>query len=315
MALNPILEVLHTPELVALILSHLDAYTLLLTAPLVSSTWHRTILTTPVLQEKLFFRPSLTPQPLAINHILRAAFPAHFQSTHVCFGAPLFRNQPWAKNPDAFKRKEASWRKMLLWNGGDPEKMKKVKVVSTVQQMSGFYGQTAYLEFEEGLRMGTVWDITRNACQWDEKGQCAMKWDYHLLPGKENVELAVGIGGELPRTSFLERMRGFLGGRRRPFETRYLELGNRVESSGGVEKEERGVLEIWLSTYMTCVGRDIFDPPPPGLGEEFKSEGYERVELEYGDVVDMPEPLNGAAFRAVALRRRNRIFRIHICCF
>lgn len=150
MARNRILEVLGTPELVALILNNLPIHDLLFNAPLVSPTWHQTILTTPALQEALFFKPSLSPKPIEINPFLKDAFPAYFQLSWQYFGVPDLRGLPWDRHPEIFRRKEASWRRMLLWNGGGLEKMRMIRVMSSVQQMSGTYARTGYLTVPEG---------------------------------------------------------------------------------------------------------------------------------------------------------------------
>lgn len=183
---------------------------------------------------------------------------------------------------------------MLLWNGGDPEKMRKVKVVSSVQQMSGTHRRTGYLEFPEGVRMGVVWDLTRQSCQSDEKGQFGLRWrnDVWYQMDKGNVYIEKEIVCGRPRNGglrLLAKVRGVFRrerGERRPVQTMYVQLGNRVEA-----EEEKEVVEIWLSTWMSCEGRDLGATEPKGLGEEFTSEGYERVKVEYGEPIRIPDSL------------------------
>ena len=195
---------------------------------------------------------------------------------------------------------------MLLWNGGDPEKMKRVKVASSVQQMSGTYGHTGYLECEEGIRMGTIWDLTRASCETEEKGQFAMKWRDDVSPKiglSCYLELA-RVNGPAPRVSFLNRVRSRLSHRehRIPIQTLYVDLRTKL-----VGEEEKDVLEIWLSTWLGCEGKDIFASPPKGLGEEFHSEGYQKVVVEFGDAVRIPDLVafggSAATFRQPARRR------------
>ena len=175
--------------------------------------------------------------------------------------------------------------------------MRKVKVVIKPQQKNGFHAWKGYVECEEGVRMGTVWDFTTTVCRWEETGMCEMKWNSALLPGmdKGTVELHMGIRRQPARLSLLRRMMGVLGVKRRPVETRVVELGNRVETEGN-EEGEREVLEICLSEYVTGEGRDRYDRPRSRLGVDFKSEGYEMVEMKFGELVKMPDPFNAAAF-------------------
>jgi hypothetical protein len=307
MARNPTLAALSTPELVALILIHLPPHDLLLNAPLVSPTWHQTILTTPVLQEALFFRLSLNPTPITINPFLAPAFPTHFQPSYRYCGSPEIRNLPWSRNAKAFKRHDASWRKMLLWNGGDQEKMKRVKVTSSVQHMSGTYRCTGYLEYEEGMRMGMIWDLTRASCETEEKGQFAMKWREDVFPnmGRSCYLEPARVNGPAPRVSFLNRVRRRLTHREHgiPIQSLNVELRTKL-----VGEEEKDVLEICLSTWMSCEGRDIFASPPKGLGEEFHGELYQNVVVEFRDTVRIPDSVafggSAAAFRQQARRRR-----------
>ncbi|KAF8181147.1 hypothetical protein K438DRAFT_1415641, partial [Mycena galopus ATCC 62051] len=106
-----------TPELLELTLSHLPMRHLLITAPLVSKTW-QAITLTPTPQRALFFLPDLTSEPIQ-NPLLAQIFPPFFihggQSRSSWPGhASSIMSMSWSKAPDAFKRKEASWRRMLV---------------------------------------------------------------------------------------------------------------------------------------------------------------------------------------------------------
>jgi hypothetical protein len=276
MASNPISEVLNTTELLTLVLSHLDPHSLLLNAPLVSRAWHHIISNTPLLQEALFFRPSPSPH-LTLNPLLGAAFPGYFPVYTECH--PDLWNEPWLRNPEAFRRKEASWRKMLIWKGGALERMRKIKVISTIGTMEGYFAQTAYLEREEGVRMGVLWDLPHTPYSTEEE-YCGfyLNWNTDLLPRRYYDE-----DEPVLEDSVIDRMRWMFRGAGVPVERREVESGNRVEG------EEGHLFEIGFSVsgYMLCFGRDICAQPTRVVGEGFCSEAYEKVELEWGEVVEV----------------------------
>ncbi|OBT90802.1 hypothetical protein VE02_00660 [Pseudogymnoascus sp. 03VT05] len=74
--------VLSIPELLQSILTHLPVPELLLAAPLVSRTWQHAILSSPLLQQQLYFAPAPITTPRTINPLLAAKFPALFDSPH-----------------------------------------------------------------------------------------------------------------------------------------------------------------------------------------------------------------------------------------
>ncbi|PYI02956.1 hypothetical protein BO78DRAFT_452877 [Aspergillus sclerotiicarbonarius CBS 121057] len=125
-----------TPDLLLLILPHLDPRTLL-TSQRVCRLWAMTIQTTRSLQEALFFLPvdttQLQPQPslttpnttttkttrsethLTLNPLLQTTFPSFFPSstsTSTSTPNPLNAILPTLQNPPSL-RPEASWRRML----------------------------------------------------------------------------------------------------------------------------------------------------------------------------------------------------------
>lgn len=133
---------LDTPELLELILSYLPIDRLLL-AQRISRGWHTLISNSPMLQALLYFRaPTTTSSPSShtINPLLQSAFPFMFNPKLVLhddlvtdwdlrFGhladppkpAPSMQEKPavflyssFVLNEVAWRRKEASWRKMLI---------------------------------------------------------------------------------------------------------------------------------------------------------------------------------------------------------
>ncbi|KAF7341836.1 F-box domain protein [Mycena sanguinolenta] len=144
-------DILATPELLELILAQLPMRDLLVTAPLVSKTWRATTLV-PALQRALFFLPSASSNSEPIqNLLLAAAFPTFFASHAGACYARTFMVMPWNKAPDAFKRPEASWRRMLLTQPP-------VRGMAITQTYSPRV-RRAMLRDPEGLRMGVLYDL------------------------------------------------------------------------------------------------------------------------------------------------------------
>ncbi|KAJ6464468.1 hypothetical protein C8R45DRAFT_799919, partial [Mycena sanguinolenta] len=113
-------QVISTPELVELTLSHLPIRELLVTAPLVCKTW-RALTLTPALQRALFFEPDSSYRAERIrNPLLTEMFAPFFSAEEpstnywVRPNARDIRSMPWSKAPGAFNRPEASWRRMLV---------------------------------------------------------------------------------------------------------------------------------------------------------------------------------------------------------
>ncbi|KAK7039740.1 putative f-box domain protein [Favolaschia claudopus] len=113
--------VISLPELLELVLSHLPMRDLLCSAPLVSKTWQATT-RTPLLQRILFFEPDPSADP-ALNPLLAHTFSPFFarlenmentRAYHWPGRTASIMGMPWAKNPDAFRRAGASWRRMLV---------------------------------------------------------------------------------------------------------------------------------------------------------------------------------------------------------
>ena len=133
--------VLHTPELLELVLFHLDFKTRLISAPRVCKFWLETLNTSPLLQKASFFQPEKPSSPEEkprLNPLLVEAFGEIFFNTGPekppARRAECFWKLPWSpqallklKAPTgsilsveptcrqkAFTRAGASWRKMLV---------------------------------------------------------------------------------------------------------------------------------------------------------------------------------------------------------
>ncbi|KAJ6506831.1 hypothetical protein C8R45DRAFT_512263 [Mycena sanguinolenta] len=147
-------SVLATPELLELILSQLPMRDLLVTAIRISKTWHATTLT-PSLQRALFFLPSSSSSDSEHiqNPLLAEAFPRFFAARLMpcCARTLIDQEMPWGKASDAFKRAEASWRRMLL--------TQPPVLAMEMKQTHSLRVRHAILRYPEGLRMGVLYDL------------------------------------------------------------------------------------------------------------------------------------------------------------
>ncbi|KAJ7227784.1 hypothetical protein C8J57DRAFT_1388566 [Mycena rebaudengoi] len=120
--------VISTPELLELTLSHMPMRDLLVTAPLVCKMWQEIILhqpfdkyadVAPSLQRALFFQADPISEPVQ-SPLLVEMFPPFFAAEGPDRwswpgDADTIMSMQWSKAPKAFKRKEASWRCMLVY--------------------------------------------------------------------------------------------------------------------------------------------------------------------------------------------------------
>ncbi|KAJ7304870.1 hypothetical protein DFH08DRAFT_671386, partial [Mycena albidolilacea] len=151
-------NVISTPELLELILSRLPMRNLLVTVPLVSKTW-QALTRTPALQRTLFFRPDLSFEP-AINPLLVMLFPPFFSGEKMRRwswpDAEAIQSMPWAKAPEVFKRREASWRRLLVIQPPAPEMI----VTEHCHARHGHFERSGVLD-DPCLRMGVLYDLVR----------------------------------------------------------------------------------------------------------------------------------------------------------
>ncbi|KAF8148537.1 hypothetical protein K438DRAFT_1763797 [Mycena galopus ATCC 62051] len=158
--------VMSLPELLERTLEKLPMRDLLVTAPLVSRTW-RAITFTPALQRVLFFQPAPSSSMERVqNTLLAEVFPAFFAPESSCWSWPnakTLQSMPWSKAPDAFRRPEASWRRMLVTQ----PPVHRLLVTETARGVrpNGPHStreRRAVLDLnpsEPGLRMGVLYDV------------------------------------------------------------------------------------------------------------------------------------------------------------
>lgn len=120
--------VLYNPELLENIMMYLPERHLLAYAQRVSRLWHSLVNLSPTLQQKLYFQP-ITPSNSnghAINSVVNPILDELFAPWFRSFGRNTlstsitlfdFRNMDWNSSllkREAYRRKEASWRRMLV---------------------------------------------------------------------------------------------------------------------------------------------------------------------------------------------------------
>ncbi|KAF8215238.1 hypothetical protein K438DRAFT_2008648 [Mycena galopus ATCC 62051] len=152
--------VMSAPDLLELILSRLSMCDLLTTAPLVSKMW-QALTFTPALQRALFLQPDHSYGAERVqNPLLVKNFPPFFTPEARDFSsrsnATSIKSMPWSQAPDAFKRPEAGWRRMLVTQ----PPVQKIVISETCQGSSGDSERRGVLENQQ-LRMETLFDITQ----------------------------------------------------------------------------------------------------------------------------------------------------------
>ncbi|KAK7049186.1 F-box domain protein [Favolaschia claudopus] len=149
--------VIATPELLEHTISYLPLRDLLVTVPLVSTTWHA-ITQTPNIQQALFFEPDPSASERILNPLLVELFPPFFteyeKNRFSWPTAKTIKSLPESGPFAAFRRPEASWRRMLV--SQPPPQTMLIKQKS--HGMRGDSKRTAVLH-DLSLRMGTLYSL------------------------------------------------------------------------------------------------------------------------------------------------------------
>jgi hypothetical protein len=152
---SAIQTVLTTPKLLSHILSLLPIKDLLSSAQCVNRTWNNVIETTTPLQAALFLTSSSSTTPRILNSLLKTNWPQWFQAPSSFNkkrprpAASDFYILKWAQRPSAFRRREASWRKMLVVSGG-PE-ITGLKVTLRTQSWLGWQESQSMVLCSDGF--------------------------------------------------------------------------------------------------------------------------------------------------------------------
>jgi hypothetical protein len=180
------------PEILEAILFELPLRDLLVHAQLVSHTWKTTIQSSTVLQQHLFFLPAQpstsTSFPIIkFNPLLHSSFPPWFEdNTHNRYNRGAeFKKLDWNSTPKkrvAYARKEASWRNMLLCQ----PPVHVLSIEKNWYSMGGKKRQEVSIHFEDGARMGLVYDRAYEAVRRPISA-FSMNWD----GGKEDAVILI----------------------------------------------------------------------------------------------------------------------------
>ncbi|KAJ7187339.1 hypothetical protein C8R46DRAFT_288082 [Mycena filopes] len=148
------------PELLELILAQLPMRDLLVVAPRVSKTWNAVTLT-PTLQRAVFLRPdptALSTSPV-LNPLLMEIFSPFFAPKGSHPSAESITSMQWAGAPEAFRRVDASWRRMLVTQ----PPVQTLLVRDGCRARGEDFRREATVQCDDasapGLRMGALYDI------------------------------------------------------------------------------------------------------------------------------------------------------------
>jgi len=288
-------SVVATPKFLSLILSFLEIRDLLVSAQLVNRNWNSIVATTVSLQIALFFKPSESTTARILNPLLKEIFPPWFESpasysgTHPRNTALSFQQLSWAQRAPVFQRGEASWRKMLVVSGG--VEVRNLRVIWLTQSMLGWQECRGMLACDDGLRMGVLWDLTKDFCVSHRNASFMMNWPEDLF----SCERHQREPGE--ESSWKERFQKMFRWKRRGRYGSGLSARSWILSAvqeDAVSDDKRGgsseehVLELVLTSAILCEPRG-WDMPPV-LGQEFQSQAYQKVSIEYADSKPCPGP-------------------------
>jgi hypothetical protein len=174
---------LSTPEILHLILAELPMRCLLTIAQRVCRGWRDTINDSPTIQQQLFFRPipdtTKRNPKYQLNPVLQEAFPPWFEPQRFplqnfnAAAARVFDGLPVDLHRDAFLRKGASWRHMLVQQPPALELgiLDIYRRFDTLERTKKW----AYFEDDGGLRMGPLYDLVQ-AWVGTPKHFCQLVW-------------------------------------------------------------------------------------------------------------------------------------------
>ena len=284
--------VLKDQNLLSRILSFLDIRTLICSGQRISKLWREVIATTPSLQEALFFTSPPSNSPRLLNPLLAELWPLWFRSPS-SFNkrrprpkASDFRSLKWLQSPSAFRSRNASWRKMLVISGGT--QITALKVTLFTQSWLGSEESHGVFSCPDGLRMGALWDLTKDWCMFDDQATFMLNWDEDLFSdGRGKVQFnpkPVENGGWKSKIRKIfpgkESKKGFANMSLKSTSSSNGRSDYAFSDDGTLDGSEERFVELILSYSV-----DTQDPEfigPPVLGQEFQSEGYEKVSISYG---------------------------------
>lgn len=293
--------VLNDSKLLPRILSFLDIRTLLISGQRSCRFWREVIATTPHLQESLFFKFPPSAAPRLLNPLLRELWPLWFKSPS-SFNkrrprpkASDFRFLKWTQRPSAFRRRDASWRKMLVVSGG--AHVTALRVTLLTQSWLGLEESQGVFLCPDGLRMGTLWDLTKDWCMYDEQATFMMNWDEGLisagiLNGTRRLD---PVSKPQDGGRWKHKLRKILSSKpaNKGFADKSLKSSSSSTARSVYAYSEDGSLDGADDQFVELIlsySIDNQDPDfngPPALGLEFQSEAYQKVEIIYGKEIQI----------------------------
>ncbi|KAH7407339.1 hypothetical protein BKA64DRAFT_412782 [Cadophora sp. MPI-SDFR-AT-0126] len=247
-------QVLSLPELTAAIIIQLPLNDILINAQRVNRSWKAAVDSLPV-QQALYFAalPSDCGLKPAFNPLLAEKFPHWFKPTERRGSGRgkrgwQFEELEWGssvKKCAAYARKDASWRRMLPVQ--PPATIFEVRQAEHYQ--TGSYQKVGQIDLKDGVRMGTLYDWAQKTVATPISG-FQMKW--HMAPPSEDAKLSFAMPAD------------------------------DIETHEELERRKRGegLPKVTMRTSYTmqcCIGMG------PDVGPEFVSEGYEDLNLSWGE--------------------------------
>jgi hypothetical protein len=175
---------------------------------------------------------------------------------------------------------------MLVISGGT--QITALKVTLFTQSWLGSEESHGVFCCPDGLRMGALWDLTKDWCMFDEEATFMLNWDEDLFSGgRGRVQCdskPVENGGWKSKIRKIfpgkEAKKGFVDVSVKSTSSSTSQSVSAFSDDGTLDGSEERFVELILSYSV-----DTQDPEfnrPPVLGQEFQSEGYEKVSISYG---------------------------------
>ncbi len=181
------------PEVLEIILLKLPLQNLLVNAQRVNRLFHDLIASSGPLQQALFFRPTqnISPGHSHINPLLQKKFPPWFEDkwlmprTFRLSDHKHFWRLDWKSSEqraEAYARKEASWRRMLVAQPPVQDLIVKMRT----EAMEGPSQSRGELKFEDGIRMGLFYDLVQDFVEHQPVTYFVIQW--YLPPVFQDID-------------------------------------------------------------------------------------------------------------------------------
>lgn len=199
---------LSVPEVLEIILLQLPLKDLLVNGQRVNRLFHDVITSSRSLQQALFFRPIRDASTMKVrtNPLLRKKFPPWFENkwlmsrTFVLSDHKHFWRLDWnssKERAEAYARKEASWRRMLVAQPPVQDLIVKMRA----EAMGGPSQSKGELRLEDGLCMGLFYDLVQDFVEHQPVTYFFIRW--YLPPVFEDTDGDMTVNGDADSSSFI----------------------------------------------------------------------------------------------------------------